>query len=93
MTDAPNKDGRMEFENPFRSCSLDAMLTEAMAERGETMADVEYITDGAYVRSADFVRGEVITRKHRYIGEQLWVFHTPGSDDMVTRQFLRVVSR
>jgi hypothetical protein len=59
------RNGEELTELPWRSISVDDALTRLMAERGETLDDVEWFTDGPK-RAADFEHDIMRTKRHVY---------------------------
>lgn len=64
--------GEELIELPFRSINADDAVTRLMAERGETLADVEWFTDGAGTRAADFEHAIMRTKRHVYTVVSDW---------------------
>lgn len=52
-------------ELPWRSITVDAAVTRLMAERGETLDDILWITDGPK-RAADCLHDIMRTKRHVY---------------------------
>lgn len=57
---------RRYVELPFRSIVVDDAVARLMDERGETLDDILWCTDGCGERAADFEYGIMRTKRHVY---------------------------